>query len=142
MTTLDIVAHELMHGVTEFGVGRRNPRGLEGALRLDGLGPTSAFIDGQSRQCSNLALVDSDGTQFPFLCSAGRFVLVSNPGGATHEAFSDVFGTSTEYFFQRPGGGYLRADYLMGEDIPEMGAMGKREDGTDSVAAAPIFPLC
>jgi len=129
LTTLDIVAHELMHGVTEFGVGRRNPRGLEGGLRLDGLGPTSAFIDGQSRQCSNLALADSDGTQFPFFCSAGRFVLVSNPGGATHEAFSDVFGTSTEFFFQAPGGGYLRADYLLGEDIPEMGLVLRGKSG-------------
>ena len=80
LTTLDIVAHELMHGITHFGVSQRSPGGLESGLEPDGLGPTGISIDGQFVPCSNLIAISPDGTRFPFLCSAGRFVLVSNHG--------------------------------------------------------------
>ena len=119
VTTLDIVGHELMHGVTEFGVRQRNPHGLESFLHTDGLGPSSFVLDGQPVPCSKLRLVLSDGTRLSYLCSDGRFVLAANHGGTTHEAFADLFGTSTEFFFQNEGSGPLMGDYLMGEDIPE-----------------------
>ena len=57
---LDVVAHELTHGVTEF--------------------------------TSNL--------------------IYRNESGALNEAFSDIMGTSVEFFFQPAGNGDLRADYL------------------------------
>ena len=56
LAALDIVAHELTHGVTEF--------------------------------TSNL--------------------IYRNESGALNEAFSDMMGTSAEFFFQPPGGGSLR----------------------------------
>jgi Zn-dependent metalloprotease len=62
---LDIVAHELTHGVTAF------------TSRLGG----------------------------------------GNEPGALNEAFSDIMGTSVEFFIQPAGNGPQRADYLMGEDI-------------------------
>ncbi len=62
---LDVVAHELTHGVTAF------------TSRLGG----------------------------------------SNEPGALNEAFSDMMGTSVEFFIQPAGTGPLRADYLMGEDL-------------------------
>jgi bacillolysin len=62
---LDIVAHELSHGVTEY--------------------------------TSNL--------------------IYRNESGALNEAFSDIMGTSVEFFFQPPGSGPLKADYLLGEDV-------------------------
>jgi bacillolysin len=62
---LDIVAHELTHGVTNFS--------------------------------SRLEYV--------------------NESGALNEAFSDMMGTSVEFFLQPPGNGPLQADYLIGEDI-------------------------
>ena len=62
---LDVVAHELTHGVTNFS--------------------------------SQLEYV--------------------NESGALNEAFSDIMGTSVEFFFQPAGSGPLRADYLLGEDI-------------------------
>jgi thermolysin len=62
---LDIVAHELTHGVTAF------------TSRLGG----------------------------------------ANEPGALNEAFSDIMGTSVEFFIQPAGNGPQRADYLMGEDI-------------------------
>jgi bacillolysin len=61
---LDVVAHELTHGVTGF---------------------TSRLI-------------------------------YSGESGALNEAFSDIMGTSVEFYFQSPGGGLMQADYLIGED--------------------------
>jgi len=40
-----------------------------------------------------------------------------NESGALNEAFSDIMGTSVEFFFQKPGNGPLKADYLIGEDV-------------------------
>jgi thermolysin len=62
---LDIVAHELTHGVTDY---------------------TSDLI-------------------------------YLNESGALNEAFSDIMGTSVEFFYQPPGDGLLRADYLCAEDV-------------------------
>lgn len=62
---LDIVAHELTHGVTDYSSG----------------------------------------------------LIYQNESGALNEAFSDIMGTAVEWFFQEPGNGPMRADYIMGEDI-------------------------
>ena len=37
--------------------------------------------------------------------------------GALNESFSDMMGTSVEFFHQPPGDGPLKADYLIGEDV-------------------------
>jgi bacillolysin len=63
--SLDIVAHELTHGVTDY---------------------SSALI-------------------------------YRNESGALNESFSDIIGTAVEFFYQPPGSGNLRADYLCGEDV-------------------------
>jgi Zn-dependent metalloprotease len=73
---LDIVAHELTHGVTEFS--------------------------------SNL--------------------IYRNESGALNEAFSDIMGTSAEFFFQAPGDGPLKADYLCGEDVITPGGLRSMEN--------------
>lgn len=73
---LDIVAHELAHGVTEFS--------------------------------SNL--------------------IYRNESGALNEAFSDIIGTSVEFFFQPAGGGDLRADYLCAEDTIKPGGLRSMEN--------------
>ena len=62
--SLDIVAHELTHGLTDF---------------------TSELV-------------------------------YRNESGALNEAFSDILGTSIEFFYQTPGTGPRQADYLIGED--------------------------
>jgi bacillolysin len=62
---LDVVAHELTHGVTEF---------------------TSDLI-------------------------------YANESGALNESFSDIMGTSVEFFFQPVGTGPMKADYLLAEDV-------------------------
>ena len=129
VTTLDIVGHELMHGVTHFSVSRRTGSGLASMPILDGLGPTTISVGGSSFACATTVLVFADGSSLPFFCSGGQFVLASNPGGAVNEAFADVFGTSAEFFFQNPGSGPLRADCLFGEDIRELGLVLRGELG-------------
>ncbi len=73
---LDVVAHELSHGVTDY--------------------TSQLMYRGES--------------------------------GALNEAFSDIMGTSVEYFFQSPGNGPLHADYLIGEDIITPGGIRSMAD--------------
>jgi len=73
---LDVVAHELTHGVTDY--------------------------------TSNL--------------------IYRNESGALNESFSDIMGTSVEFFFQPPGNGSLRAEYLMGEDVIRPGGLRSMSD--------------
>jgi bacillolysin len=40
-----------------------------------------------------------------------------NESGALDESFSDMMGTSVEFFYQTPGTGLRHADYLIGEDV-------------------------
>jgi bacillolysin len=40
-----------------------------------------------------------------------------NEPGALNESFSDMMGTSIEFFYQPPGSGLRQADYLIGEDV-------------------------
>ncbi len=68
---LDIVAHELTHGVTDFSSG----------------------------------------------------LIYRNESGALNEAFSDMMGTATEFFFQPAGSGSRQADYLIGEDVIRPGGL-------------------
>ncbi|MCX6549696.1 MAG: M4 family metallopeptidase [Acidobacteria bacterium] len=62
---LDVVAHELTHGVTDYTSG----------------------------------------------------LIYRNESGALNEAFSDIMGASAEFYYQPLGNGYLKADYLLGEDL-------------------------
>jgi bacillolysin len=62
---VDIVAHELTHGLTEYTSG----------------------------------------------------LVYLNEPGALNEAFSDIMGTSVEFYYQDAGTGYMKADYLVGEDL-------------------------
>jgi bacillolysin len=120
LATMDVVAHELMHGVTFFSLSRRTGSGFVSILYTV-FGPTSFVYNGTTLPCSTTVLVDGLGNRRPFLCNNGRFVLGAFHGGAINEAVSDVFGASVEFFYQPAGSGSLRADYLMGEDITGFG---------------------
>ena len=73
---LDVVAHELTHGVTDYTSG----------------------------------------------------LIYRNESGALNEAFSDIMGTSVEFFFQPAGSGDLRADYLCAEDVVKPGGLRSMEN--------------
>ena len=120
MTALDVVAHEMMHGVTHAALTQRTGSGLLGIL-VTTFGPTTVTSGGSTLSCDTTDVVFADGTRLPLLCSAGRFVLGSNHGGAINEAFSDVFGIATEFFHHPVGTGPLQADYKLGEDLTGFG---------------------
>ena len=68
---LDVVAHELTHGVTDYSSG----------------------------------------------------LIYRNESGALNEAFSDIMGTAIEFFYQQPGNGPGRAEYLLAEDVVTPGGL-------------------
>ena len=68
---LDVTAHELSHGVTDY--------------------------------TSNL--------------------IYQGESGALNESFSDMMGTSVEFFYQPAGSGPMKADYLIGEDVVTPGGL-------------------
>ena len=55
-------------------------------------------------------------------------LIYRNESGALNEAFSDMMGTSVEFFFQPAGNGDLRADYLCGEDVVRPGGIRSMEN--------------
>jgi thermolysin len=83
---LDVVAHELTHGVTDYS--------------------------------SRLEYV--------------------NESGALNEAFSDIMGTSVEFFVQPAGNGQMQADYLIGEDIV-VGVAAGAPNGVRSMANPALY---
>jgi Zn-dependent metalloprotease len=116
MTALDIVGHELMHGVSEFALERRTGQSFANVIYDAGLGPTTFLYQGEAFACDTTLLVDADGHQMPFWCDHGRYKLGTNDPDTVNEAFSDVFGTSVELFYEPPGSGPLAGDYTIGED--------------------------
>jgi bacillolysin len=112
VTALDVAGHELMHGVTFFSLSSRTGSGFV-PIVYTVLGPTSFVFNGSTFPCGTTTFGGR-----PFFCSNGRYVLGASHGGAINEAVSDIFGTSVEFFYQPVGSGPLKADYLMGEDVP------------------------
>ncbi len=135
MSTLDVVAHEMMHGVTNASLVQRTGAGLLNALSVDRFGPTTVTFGGSSMSCDS-ASVTVSGRQLPMLCNAGRYVLVSNYPGAINEGFSDIFGIAAEFFHQPVGTGSMQADYKLGEDIAGLGAA-RAADAPASLVAMP-----
>ena len=128
LTVLDIVGHEAMHGVTFFSIRQRTGSGLGSFLAFDTPGPASVVVGGQTLRCGE-AGIRTANSFFPFVCVNGNFATASSHGGAVNEGFSDVFGAAAEFFFQRAGSGPLTADYLMGEDVPEIGTASRGQAG-------------
>ena len=135
MTTLDIVAHEMMHGVTNASLVQRTGFGLFSVLFIDRLGPSTVTSGGTSYVCDS-ATVSINSRELPLFCNAGRYVLVSNHGGAINEGFSDVMGIAAEFFHQQAGAGSQQADYKLGEDVAGLGA-GRAADAPASLVALP-----
>ena len=114
IVSADVVAHEMMHGVTYFSVASRTGNGLLDTHRYF-RGPSSFTYDGRTFRCGAVWVLE-DGRRLPILCDDGRFLLFANHGGAINEAYSDIIGTAVEFSVHEPGVGPLRADYVMGED--------------------------
>ena len=50
-------------------------------------------------------------------------LIYQNESGALNESFSDMMGTAAEFFYQTPGSGQMRADYLIAEDVITPGGL-------------------
>jgi bacillolysin len=120
VAALDVAAHEQMHGVTSFSLTNRTGSGFVNVVHTV-LGPTSFVFNGSTFPCATSVFVDVQGARRPFFCNGGRYVLGASHTGAINEAFSDVFGTSVEFFYQPTASGPLKADYELGEDVTGFG---------------------
>ena len=136
LTTLDVVGHEMMHGVTNAALTQRSGTGLLGVVFRDRFGPTTITSGSSTLTCDTAVFVLPNGTRAPLLCDAGRFVLVSNHGGAINEGFSDIFGIAAEFFHHPVGNGPLQADYKLGEDMIGFGP-NRAADVPASIVALP-----
>jgi Zn-dependent metalloprotease len=123
VTTLDVAGHELMHGVTYFSLNSRTGSGFTDNITDTTVGPSNFVYSGFSFPCDTTFLQDNLGRHYPFVCNSGHYVLAALQDGAINEGFSDMFGTSVEFFYQPAGDGPLKADYLMGEDIDGFGPL-------------------
>ena len=124
-TSLDIVGHELMHGVTHFSVSNRtgDTYGLfQPGNRLPPDSDRRASPTATARStvatrygCPGWVLSPegADIGRVPMWCIDGRFVLAADQAGAIHEGYSDIFGESLGFYYEEQG---TTADYLVGGD--------------------------
>ncbi|MGE0452459.1 MAG: M4 family metallopeptidase [Vicinamibacteria bacterium] len=99
------------NGVVAFGEGL--PPGWTtrtGSLPLD-------------QQCGNLAAaLDLVAHEYAHgVIQYSSNLIYAGESGALNEAFCDIVGTGAEFFFQEPGAGPMRADYLFAEDAVQPG---------------------
>ena len=98
-------------------------------VNYDIYGITNAFYDGTDH---SINFYDGDGVITTYVAGAidvvaheyshGVTDFTSNliywdESGALNEAFSDIIGTCVEFYFQPEGKGFLKADWLCGEDV-------------------------
>ena len=70
--------------------------------------------------------------------SSSSNLIYRNESGALNEAFSDMMGTSVEYFYHPAGSGAGRAEYLIGEDVVTARLAGVR-DGLRSMQRPTLY---
>ncbi|MYH29215.1 MAG: M4 family metallopeptidase [Acidobacteria bacterium] len=123
VVSADVVAHEIMHAVSYFSVSGRTGEDLGGVHYFPG--PSEFTLpDGFTPRCGESYVYPEGwaapaltGVPFSFECDEeGRLLLFADHGGAIHEAYSDIIGTSVEFMLHEPPQGPLRADYLIAED--------------------------
>lgn len=131
LVTVDIVGHELQHGVTNEAVRARTGLPVIGRQTF-ALGPSSLTVEGETIRCGDYHTFPAipllrEEEKYAYMCldedfrtttsRNGRFAMWMYEGGALHEAYSDIIGTAVEFSVHPPGEGLLHADYRVGEDI-------------------------
>jgi thermolysin len=101
--------------INAFWCGNCGPGGIGMMYFGNGLPPGTPFF-GQTVTylAASLDIVAHELTHGVTDSSSG--LIYMNESGALNEAFSDIMGTSVEFFFQPVGNGLGQADYLIGED--------------------------
>lgn len=131
-------AHAYVGYTYDYYFKRHGRRGLDGQNLVPGsyvhflpvsAGYNNAFFDPTD---NSLNFGDGDGRTFNFFSSSLDVVahelthgvtqftsnlIYLNEPGALNEAFSDIIGTSVEFFFEPSGTGRQMSDWLVGEDL-------------------------
>lgn len=131
MAALDLVTHEVMHGVTHESVLQRTGEPLLD-VHTAASGPLEIEWNGNTFRCGAAWLT------LPLACRNGRFLLAWNQGGAVNEGFSDIFAMAVEFSAHPPGTGPLRADYLLAEDIDRNNVLNRSIENPGSIPIGPI----
>ena len=102
LTTLDVVGHEVTHGLTFFRpAGNLIRFNFDGQVGSGGCTPGAVIpvVRGGQVVGGLPADFNFEGTGATFFCDTGRFIEGANVAGAVGEGFGDVVGTSAEFFF-------------------------------------------
>ena len=132
MVALDVVAHELTHGVIFYAVSNRTGDDLFDNFRFAArLGPAS-YTDRQGRthECATTRFEtigpDYEPAMAPAVCIEGRFLLASSQASAIHEAYADIMAEAAAFFHAQNAG--TRSDYLQGSDEEAIGVIRSLRD--------------
>ena len=132
LVALDVVAHELTHGVIHYAVSNRTGSDLIDNLRIAArLGPAS-FVDqdGVTHECATTRFETFDENlepvMAPAVCINGRFVLGASQAGAIHEAYSDIMAEAAAFFHRDNAG--TESDFLQGSDEERIGVIRSLRD--------------
>ena len=132
MVALDVVAHELTHGVIHYAVSSRTGSDLIDNLQVAvRLGPAS-FVDqaGMTHECATRRFETFDENfepvMAPAVCINGRFVLGASQAGAIHEAYSDIMAEAAAFFHRDNAG--TESDFLQGSDDEPIGVIRSLRD--------------
>jgi thermolysin len=100
-----------------------------GGVMVYGVGLPDGFTLGGQRWNFMSGAIDIVGHELTHGVTAYTSGLIyRNESGALNEAFSDIMGTSVEFFFPPAGNGDLRADYLCAEDVVKPGGIRSMEN--------------
>jgi bacillolysin len=124
----------LRWAVNAFWCGACGPAGLGVIFFGNGI-PPGVFLIATGRNYTYFAgALDIAAHELAHgVTDSSSRLIYQNESGALNEAFSDIIGTSVEFFFHRPGTGLRTPDYLLGEDIARAAVSGAR-DGDRSMA--------
>jgi bacillolysin len=113
--------------INAFWCGGCGPEGLGAIVFGDGL-PPGFTVARQSYDflAGGLDVVAHELTHG--LTDYSSQLIYRNESGALNESFSDILGTSVEFFYQNPGSALRQADYLIGEDVIRPGGIRSMSD--------------
>jgi thermolysin len=104
-----------LYAANAFWCGECGPSGIGVMYFGNGIPPSfSLFGQTVTYLAASLDIVAHELSHGVIDSSSG--LVYMNESGALNEAFSDIMGTSVEFFFQPVGNGLGQADYLSGED--------------------------
>jgi thermolysin len=83
----------------------------------NGVPPSAVLSDGRNYTYFAGALDIAAHELTHGVTSSTSALIYLNESGALDEAFSDIIGTSVEFFYQTPGAGRGQAEYIVGEDV-------------------------